>query len=85
MISQEVSHEYYGFFFVCLFVFQNADTKRKKFTLRYLVGHISFNVSQQNLFETFLNFCQRNLLESQMKFRRRFLINRFVERNADRI
>ena len=57
--SQQVSHEWYGFlFWEC------------RFRLRSLVGHsyVSFNVTQKNLFETFVILFQRHLLASQPKF-----------------
>ena len=58
MISQEVSHECYGF------LFWECRYKREKFRLRSLVGHsyVSLNVTQQNLFETLVIFLQRRLL-----------------------
>ena len=59
VISQQVSHEWYGFlFWEC------------RFRLRSLVGHgyVSLNVTQKNLFETFVILFQRHLLASQPKF-----------------
>ena len=63
VISQEVSHECHGF------LFSECRCKRKRFRLRSLVGrrYVSFNVIQQNLFETFVIFFQRHLLASQLK------------------
>ena len=64
VISQEVSHECYGF------LFWECRYKGKKLRLRSLVGHgyVSLNVTQQNLFETFVIFFQRHLLASQSRF-----------------
>ena len=63
MISQEVSHECYGF------LFWESRYKRKKIRLRSLVehGYASLNITQQNFFETFVIY-QRYLLASQPKW-----------------
>ena len=53
------------------FCFQNADTKGRNLDYVFwlsMVMSVLINVTQQNLFETFVVIFQRYLLASQIKF-----------------
>ena len=53
------------------FCFQNADTKGRNLDYVLCMGMVMsvlVNVTQQNVFETFVVIFQRHLLASQIKF-----------------